>query len=305
MLLRIPHVELTGPLQTGRLVGRYDRFIAEVALDDGPRVRAHCVNPGRMEGLVRPGAKVWLSAVPPESPRKLRYTWELMEDGGRVVGTNTVVPNAIVGRLLAARVLPGLKRFAALRSEVRYGERSRADFLLEGKTPHFVEVKNCHLVYPDGRGYFPDSVSERAAHHLEALSAEVRAGAKATVLFTVQRDDVVAVRPSELHDPRFAEAARAAKAAGVRFRAVRIRVTPEAYEVLDAIPVELRRVDVARLRPWREERLRWSGWVRDPAKRAADAAKRAGKAGAKRAAAKKKAAAKKRAATKRAAAKKE
>ena len=54
-------------------------------LADGHIVDAHCVNPGRMEGLVQPGAKAWVSGVPPDSKRKLRYTLELLEIDGRFV----------------------------------------------------------------------------------------------------------------------------------------------------------------------------------------------------------------------------
>ena len=262
MLLAVPHERRLIP---GRLVDRYDRFIAEIELDQlGARVRAHCVNPGRMEGLVRSGARVWVSAVPRESRRKLRYTWELVEDEGLIVGANTVAPNRIAGQILAGRHLPGLRRFRSLRSEVAYGERSRVDFLLDGARPHYVEVKNCHLVYPDKRGYFPDSVSARATEHLERLGEQVAAGAKATVLFTVQRPDARAIRPSALHDPTFAAAAQAAGQAGVRFRAVVIRPTLRAYEVLREIPVDLSSYALEPLERWRSERLRWSGWRRDP-----------------------------------------
>lgn len=260
-LVSIPH---PNPLLEGRLIARYDRFIAEIELHTGTRIRAHCVNPGRMEGQVRPGVRAWVSAVPRTSKRKLRYTWELVEEDDRIVGANTTAPNRIVAQLLAARVLPGLRRFRELRSEVAYAERSRIDFLLDGAVPHYVEVKNSHLVYPDGRGYFPDSVSVRATHHLEALQHVVESGAKATVLFTIQRPDVRAIRPSSLHDPAFAAAARAAGAAGVRFRAVTIRPTLRAYEVMEEIPVDLREYATDDHERWRADKLKWSGWRRDP-----------------------------------------
>gem|GEM_PF-68855 len=281
-LVHVPHLL---PLLRGRLIDRYQRFTAEVQLDAGPRVRAHCVNPGRMEGQVRPGARVWLTEVPPElrATRKLHYTWELVEEldehgAARIVGANTVVPNRIVGALLAARVLPGLKRFRALRAEVGYAHpgaaltkagkprRSRIDFLLEGARDHYVEVKNAHLRYPDGRAYFPDSVSARAAGHLEALVDRVQAGYRATVLFTIQRTDVWAVRPSMLHDPVFAEAARRAGEAGVKFRAVTIAAGLGGYDVMREIPVDLRDYDVAEQVPWREAKLLYSGWRKDPAR---------------------------------------
>ncbi|KIG17293.1 Sugar/maltose fermentation stimulation protein [Enhygromyxa salina] len=260
MLLRVPH---PWPLLPGRLVARYKRFIAEIDLESGERIRAHCVNPGRMEGQVRPGARAWVSPVPAASKRKLRYTWELVEEDGRIVGANTVAPNRVVADLLAARVLPGLKRFGQLRSEVAYAERSRVDFLLDGATPHYVEVKNCHLRYPDARGYFPDSVSARATHHLHALREVVEAGAKATVLFTIQRPDVEAIRPSILHDPAFAEAAREAGAAGVRFRAVTIQATLDSLDVMREIPVELAAYDTAPHARWQAKKLPWSGWRND------------------------------------------
>ncbi len=263
-LVSVPHPT---PLLEGRLVARYDRFIAQIELrEGGQHVRAHCVNPGRMEGQVRPGVRAWVSKVPEASKRKLRYTWELVEEDEQIVGANTVAPNRIVAELLAARVLPGLRRFRALRSEVAYAEGSRVDFLLDGAVPHYVEVKNSHLVYPDGRGYFPDSVSVRATHHLEALTGVVEAGAKATVLFTIQRPDVRAIRPSILHDPAFAAAARAARAAGVRFRAVTIRPTLHAYEVIKEIPVDLREYDTKAHEQWRAAKLPWSGWRRDPSR---------------------------------------
>jgi sugar fermentation stimulation protein A len=261
VLLELPH---PWPLLPGRLVDRYERFIAEIDLDTGGRVRAHCVNPGRMEGQVRPGARAWVWQVPEDSKRKLRYTWELVEEEGRIVGANTTAPNRVVEALLAAKVLPGLRRYRELRREVAYAERSRVDFLLNGATPHYVEVKNAHLRYEDGRGYFPDSVSARASHHLEALAGVVAGGAKATVLFTIQRPDVRAIRPSILHDPRFAEAARAAGEAGVRFRAVTIEASPEAYRVMREIPVDLQPHDIEAHERWRAQKLRWSGWRRDP-----------------------------------------
>jgi sugar fermentation stimulation protein A len=260
MLISIPH---STPLLEGRLVARYERFIAAIELRSGERVRAHCVNPGRMEGQVRPGVRAWVSKVPTDSKRKLRYTWELVEEDGQIVGANTVAPNRIVAELLAARVLPGLRRFRALRREVAHAG-ARVDFVLDGKVPHYIEVKNSHLVYADGRGYFPDSVSARATRHLEGLIDVVESGNAATVLFTIQRPDVRAIRPSILHDPAFAAAARAAGAAGVRFRAVTIRPTLHAYEVVREIPVDLREYEIHEHERWRAEKRPWSGWSRDP-----------------------------------------
>ncbi len=267
MLAFVPH---SSPLLEGRLVGRYDRFVADVELPAGPIVRTHCVNPGRMEGLVRPGARVWISEAPKDRRRKLRFTWELIEHEGCVVGANTSAPNTIVEALLRARTLRGFRRYRTMQRERRYGERSRVDFWLSvdrtvsATCEHYVEVKNCHLVYPDGRGYFPDSVSVRATRHLEELVDRVHEGHRATVLFTVQDERAEAVRPSDVHDPTFADAVRWARREGVRFRAVRVRPTLEGYAVEREVPVDTRPYRTERMRGWRTERDASSGWVRRP-----------------------------------------
>lgn len=256
-LLSVPHAR---PLLAGELVGRRKRFLADVRLAGGQQVVAHCVNPGRMEGMVIPGAPVLVSAVDPDSKRKLRYTLELLRVGREWIGANTVIANRIVEALLREKKLVGLKSYSELRREYRYGDNSRADFWMRrGTKQTFIEVKNCHLVYADGRGYFPDSVSARASRHLEELTRVVRAGHSALVLLLVQHARANAVRPSDVHDPAFASAARAAEAAGVAFRALRVRPTPRAYVVEREIPVELVPYDTQPIVEYRQRNDAWSG----------------------------------------------
>ncbi len=256
-LLEFPFPET---LLRGRLLRRYNRFLADIELNSGEKIIAHCVNTGRMEGLVQPGARVWAS--PANNPkRRLRYTWELVEIDGVMIGANTSVPNKIVGQLLEKRLLRGLAKWTDLRPEFRMGPKSRVDFWLrEGTREHFIEVKNCHLVYPDGRGYFPDSVSARATKHIEELIELAKAGHRATVIFTAQRGDTKALRPSDLHDPAFAAAARRAKEAGVDFRALRIQPTEDALIVEESIPVDLKPYGLSRQKKWYEENRDASGW---------------------------------------------
>ena len=86
------------PLVTGQLIKRYKRFLADVTLDDGgAEVTAHCANSGSMMGLKEPGIKVWLT--PNDDPkRKLKYSWEMLEIDGAMVGINTSRPNGLVRR---------------------------------------------------------------------------------------------------------------------------------------------------------------------------------------------------------------
>lgn len=255
----IPHKR---PLLPAVFRARYDRFIAELTLD-GKTIEAHCVNPGRMEGLIRPGSRAWVSTVPENSPRKLRYTLEMLQVKGRYIGVNTSLPNDLGETIVRAGKVPGLRRFRSLRREVRYGDNSRIDMLLtQGQRLHYLEVKNCHLVYPDGGAYFPDSVSTRAAKHLDELTAVIEAGNKASVLFTVQRDDAQFVRPSDLHDPYFAQTARRAQRSGVRFFAACFGPSLEGFQFLGLRPVRFDRYPLAPLERYRGERIAYSGWIR-------------------------------------------
>jgi sugar fermentation stimulation protein A len=208
------------PLTPGVLVSRYKRFFADVALDDGRQVTAHCPNPGAMLGLKEPGQRVWLS--PSDNPkRSLAWTLELVEaggaDGADLVGVNTLTPNKLVAEALAEGLIPELAGYASVRREVKYGEGSRIDFLLTDpdRPACWLEVKNCHLRRTGALAEFPDCVAARSAKHLRELSAMVALGDRAVVLFTVQRQDCEAFAACRDIDPTFAQALDAAAGAGV------------------------------------------------------------------------------------------
>lgn len=194
------------PLVSGRLIRRYKRFLADVRLDDGREVTAHCANPGSMLGLKDEGLKVWLE--PNDDPKKkLKYGWRLIEfDDGTWVGIDTAIPNRVVGEALRAGRVPELAAYSDVRAEVKYGQNSRIDFLLtsDGLPDCYVEVKNVTLKGKGTYAEFPDSVTVRGAKHLVELSDMVTQGHRAVMFYLVQRTDCDRFAVNGNIDPTYA-----------------------------------------------------------------------------------------------------
>lgn len=226
------------PLVRARLVQRYKRFLADVILEgSGEAITAHVPNPGAMLGLNTPGLDVWLSRSD-SAARKLPHTLELVEADGGLVGVNTLHPNRLVAEALRAEAIPELAGYASVRAEVKYGEASRVDFLLQGggRPACWLEIKNCHLMRDPGLAEFPDCVAARSARHLRELEAMVAAGDRAVVLFVVQRQDCDAFSACRDLDPKFAAALERAADAGVEVLVYRCAMGTDAVRLDRRIP---------------------------------------------------------------------
>ena len=233
------------PLHPGHLIKRYKRFLADVRLDSGEELTAHCPNPGAMTGLQAPGSRVWLSHS--DNPkRKLSHTFELIETPGGLVGINTGHPNTIVAESIIAGAIPELAGYASLRREVKYGEKSRIDILLEdpkrGKC--WVEIKNVHLKRDDGlnpgAAEFPDSVTARGARHLDEMANQVRAGDRAVMVYLVQRMDCDRFCVAGDIDPAYRDALTRGMAVGVEALCFDTAITTETITVRACLPLDLR-----------------------------------------------------------------
>ena len=231
-------MKFTYPLIHGRLVKRYKRFLADVTLDDGTLVTAHCTNSGSMLSCLEEGAEVWLS--PAEDPRrKTRFTWEMIWINGEWVGREMV---------------PGLEGLTGLRREVKwedsrfdlYGEMAGSESTADSGSGApdipgkgcFIEVKNVSLKEGD-RALFPDSVTERGRKHLNTLIRVKKAGMRAVMLYVVQRMDVRIFSPARSIDPAYGKALDEAIRNGVEIIVVQARITPESMEYHGTLPVEL------------------------------------------------------------------
>ena len=225
-------------LLQGRLIKRYKRFLADVMLDDGTVVTAHCANTGAMTGCAEPGWQVWLSKS--HNPkRKLAYSWELSRtDAGHFIGVNTHKANDLVAEALRHNVITELAGYAAIQREVKAGtDNSRIDFKLSApkKVDCFVEVKSVTLLQHE-QGFFPDAVTLRGQKHLFTLEELVKQGQRAVLLFCVQHSGIESVDIARHIDPGYAEALQQANQSGVEMLAYSTIISPEKILINQSIP---------------------------------------------------------------------
>ncbi|WP_312290160.1 DNA/RNA nuclease SfsA [Stutzerimonas nitrititolerans] len=230
------------PLEAGRLVRRYKRFLADIVSDAGEALCIHCPNTGSMLNCMGEGARVWFQRSN-DPRRKLPGTWELVETPqGRLACVNTARANRLVEEALLDGVIEELAGFTALRREVAYGlENSRVDFRLDYPAgPAYVEVKSVTLGFGDTAvAAFPDAVTLRGAKHLRELAALAREGVRAVQLYCVNLTGIEAVRPASEIDPLYAAALREAVAAGVEVLVYGVEISPEEIRLSRRLPVIL------------------------------------------------------------------
>jgi len=219
-------------LLAGRLLKRYKRFMADIELDTGETITAHCPNTGPMTGVCHIGNRVMVSRS--NNPkRKLAYTWELIEvhDNGPVwVGVNTALPNRVMRSALESHLFPTLGTYETIKPEVVYGadKKSRIDFLLTGtpdNRPIYLEVKNA--TWTDGRtALFPDTVTTRGQKHLRELTALIPI-ARSVMVYFINRGDCDKFSPGDGSDPLYGELLRKAVDAGVEILPCRFEIEPD------------------------------------------------------------------------------
>jgi sugar fermentation stimulation protein A len=217
-------------LESGVLIRRYKRFLADVQMDDGRLLTAHCANTGAMTHCADPGCRVWLldSGNP---KRKYRYSWEWTEVAGCYKACiNTARANQLVAEALLERRLPGLDQWTELQREPVV-EDGRLDFRLQlaGQADIWIEVKSVTLIRPQTIGHesgltacFPDAVTARGLKHLLRLQQLVASGQRAVLLFCVALDGVGTIETAADIDPAYAQALQQVMAAGVEVLCVQV-----------------------------------------------------------------------------------
>lgn len=230
-------MKLPSPLIEGRLIRRYQRFLADVVLADGTTVTAHTPNTGSMLQCAVPGHRVLISRAA-NSARKYPFTLELIEVNGSWVDTHTLRTNRVVEEGLREDWIAELTG-CRITPEHCFGA-SRIDFLLEKDAGQIlVEVKNVTLIGPPKVACFPDAVTLRGQKHLRELMQACREGYRAVIFFLVQRGEAEAFSPADAIDPEYGRLLREAVGQGVEVLAYRSIVSPEENRVGVRLPVFL------------------------------------------------------------------
>lgn len=228
------------PLIKGTLIKRYKRFLADIRLEDGQVVTAHCPNSGSMAACCQPGQPVWVSHH--DNPkRKLKYTWELIHMPTSLVGVNTQIPNRLTAHAIQAGDVDELTGYQTVRREIKAGKHSRLDILLEApdRRPCYVEVKNCTLV-EDGLATFPDAVTTRGQKHLETLQDLVATGCRCAMFYLIQRMDANRFAPADHIDPEYGKKLRRAAENGVEILIYDVFIDLEGIRLNTKVPTDLR-----------------------------------------------------------------
>lgn len=221
----------------GTLIKRYKRFLADVRLDDGSEIVAHCTNSGSMKSCIEVGAEVYLTPVN-DPKRKTKFTWEMIKMNGDWIGINTGNPNKLAFEAISAGTISELVGYTTVKREVKFGD-SRFDVFAENETEKcFVEVKN--VTMKEGKyALFPDAITTRGQKHLKTLMEVKASGIRAVMLYIIQRSDLEIFAPAKEIDPDYAKALKLAVNSGVEVIVMQAKVTPEKIELVRKIPAEI------------------------------------------------------------------
>lgn len=223
----------------GRLLKRYKRFLADVKLNNGKIVTAHCPNSGSMKECSEPGSLVFLSYH--DNPkRKLKYTWELIKMPDSLVGVNTQWPNKLVELAIKSGCINELDNYTKITREVKVSDHSRLDFHLSNEKGEicYVEVKNCTLV-KNGEASFPDAVTTRGKKHLVELQNMVKSDVRGVIFFLVQRMDAKIFKPADDIDKEYGLELRKAHQNGVEILVYDVTIDMDKIGVHKQLPYVL------------------------------------------------------------------
>ncbi len=230
------------PLQSATLIKRYKRFLADVTTASGEVLTIHCPNTGAMTGCATPGDTVWYSTSP-SLTRKYPHTWELTQtQHNALICVNTHRANNLAEDAILKGNIAELQQYSGLRREVKYGtENSRIDLMLQAddQVNCYIEVKSVTLFEGEGKGFFPDAVTERGQKHLRELMSVAAGGERAVLLFAVLHSGINQVAPAHHIDAKYAQLLSLAHRQGVEVLAYKAELSADNMILTQPVPVRL------------------------------------------------------------------
>ena len=221
-------------LLQGTLLKRYKRFFADIKYQD-KTITAHCPNSGSMMGLLDTGNNVWFSKS--DNPkRKLKYTLQIIDVNGNLVGINTQLTNKIVLESLKKKKIKSLIDFIDIKTETKFSDNTRFDFLLSNdKDKCFLEVKNVTLLRKNNVAEFPDAITLRGTKHLKELINAKKKGYKSYILYLIQRNDCKFFKIAKDIDQEYKKAFDEALNSGVEILCYDCKLTDEEIKINNQI----------------------------------------------------------------------
>ena len=224
-------------LLQGTLIKRYKRFFVDIKYQN-KTITAHCPNSGSMMGLLNLGNKVWFSKS--EDPkRKLKYTLQIISVNKNLVGINTHLTNKIVFEALKNKKIKDLKKFKNIKSEVKFSDNTRFDFLISNNSKKcFLEVKNVTLLRKDNIAEFPDAITSRGTKHLNELVSAKKKGYESYILYLIQREGCNSFKIAKDIDQEYKIAFNSAIENGVKILCYDCKLSNEEIKINNQIDHE-------------------------------------------------------------------
>jgi len=211
-----------GPLTTGHLKKRHNRFLA-TAIVDGQTKKVHIADTGRLEEILTPRRELLLLRNRPGLKTDYTLIAAKMEEGWVLV--NTKLHSQIAATAIEQGVL-GFKP-KTLQKEITFGQ-SRLDFKADDI---FIELKGCSLVQK-GLCLFPNAPTTRGVKHLKELIELKKQGFQAMLLIMALRK-CSCFLPHPTRDKEFERIFYEALENGVEFRGFFIRVDENLEVIYD------------------------------------------------------------------------
>lgn len=201
----------------GVFLERPNRYLAKVEMIiDGEKSEelVHVHDPGRLKELLYPENRVLIRRAKHDN-RKTKWDLIAAKADDEWIVINSVFHRGICEAILNREEISPFGKIDSFKAEVKYGDKSRIDFLLQkdGKEI-WVESKGCTLTV-DKTAIFPDAPTKRGKRHLEELIEIKEKGKESAVIILVLRDSD-RFKANEITDPEFTETFYKAIEKGVR-----------------------------------------------------------------------------------------